>query len=144
MTPIDIQVSRSRSKVTPIFYMLGKGGISVLQTSIFMFFVGHLVWHSNIFCRTFIKNVRLSDEFWQHCKRGNTIQSISASNRDSIIHLTNFDSTVSKVTRFSLFLRVTETGLFSLFRSGSFRPPSNILSNVSSRNKPSHGMITEV
>ena len=33
MTPIDIQVSRS--KVKPILYMLGKGGISVLQTSIF-------------------------------------------------------------------------------------------------------------
>ena len=37
-----------------------------------MFFVGHLVRHSNIFCRTFMKNVRLSDrsdEFWQHWKR---------------------------------------------------------------------------
>ena len=33
MTPIDIQVSRS--KVKAIRYMLGKGGISVLQTSIF-------------------------------------------------------------------------------------------------------------
>ena len=33
MTPIDIQVSRS--KVKPILHMLGKGGISVLQTSIF-------------------------------------------------------------------------------------------------------------
>ena len=33
MTPIDIQVSRS--KVMPFLYMLGKGGISVLQTSIF-------------------------------------------------------------------------------------------------------------
>ena len=36
MTPIDIQVSRSRSKVMPILYMLGEGGISVLQTSIFV------------------------------------------------------------------------------------------------------------
>ena len=38
---------------------------------IFIFFVGHLVRHSNIFCQTFIKNVRLSDrsdEFRQHCK----------------------------------------------------------------------------
>ena len=33
MTPIDIQVSRS--KAMPFLYMLGKGGISVLQTSIF-------------------------------------------------------------------------------------------------------------
>ena len=37
---------------------------------IFLFFsVGHLVRHSNIFCRTFIENVRLSDrsdEFRQH------------------------------------------------------------------------------
>ena len=33
MTRIDIQVSRS--KVKPIVYMLGKGGISVLQTSVF-------------------------------------------------------------------------------------------------------------
>ena len=42
MTPIDIQVSRSKVKVKGhasllhlILYMLGKGGISVLQTSIF-------------------------------------------------------------------------------------------------------------
>ena len=37
MTPIDIQVSRSKVKVKgqAILYMLGKGGISVLQTSIF-------------------------------------------------------------------------------------------------------------
>ena len=35
MIPIAIQVSRSRSKVLYILYMLGKGGISVLQTSIF-------------------------------------------------------------------------------------------------------------
>ena len=27
------------------------------------FSVGHMVRHSNIFCRTFIKNVRLSDDF---------------------------------------------------------------------------------
>ena len=33
LPPIDFQVSRS--KVKPILYMLGKGGISVLQTSIF-------------------------------------------------------------------------------------------------------------
>ena len=33
--PIDIQVSRSRSKVKLIVHMLGNGGISVLQTSIF-------------------------------------------------------------------------------------------------------------
>ena len=33
MTPIDIQVSRSKVKL--ILYMLGKGDISVLQTSIF-------------------------------------------------------------------------------------------------------------
>ena len=33
MIPIDIQVSRSRSKVKPIIHMLEKGGgISVLQT----------------------------------------------------------------------------------------------------------------
>ena len=39
------------------------------QMDIFIFSVGHLVRHSNIFCRTFIKNVRLSDrsdEFRQH------------------------------------------------------------------------------
>ena len=30
---------RSRSKVMSILYMLGKGGISVLQTSIFIFFI---------------------------------------------------------------------------------------------------------
>ena len=37
MIPIDIQVSRSKVivKVKPILYMLGKGGISVLQTAIF-------------------------------------------------------------------------------------------------------------
>ena len=37
MTPYDIQVSRSKSvsKVKPILYMFGKGGISVLQTAIF-------------------------------------------------------------------------------------------------------------
>ena len=37
MIPIDIQVSRSkdRSNVEPTLHMLGKGGISVLQTSIF-------------------------------------------------------------------------------------------------------------
>ena len=34
MIPIDIQVSRS--KVKPILDRLGKGGISVSQTSIFM------------------------------------------------------------------------------------------------------------
>ena len=34
MTPIDIQVSRSKVKVKLILYMLGKGGISVLQTAI--------------------------------------------------------------------------------------------------------------
>ena len=34
MIPIAIQVSRS--KVKPIIHMLGKGGISVLQTSIFV------------------------------------------------------------------------------------------------------------
>ena len=37
MTPIDIQVSRS--KVKPILYMLGKGGISVLQTSTSIFWL---------------------------------------------------------------------------------------------------------
>ena len=41
MTPIDIQVSRSKVKVKVfkikiILYKLGKGGISVLQTSIFI------------------------------------------------------------------------------------------------------------
>ena len=43
MIPIDIHVSRSkgRSKVKPTLHMLRKGGISVLQTSIFFFhFVG--------------------------------------------------------------------------------------------------------
>ena len=39
MTPFNIQVrtvgERSVSKVKPILYMFGKGGISVLQTSIF-------------------------------------------------------------------------------------------------------------
>ena len=37
MISIDIQVSRSkgRSKVKPTLHMLGKGGISVLQTDIF-------------------------------------------------------------------------------------------------------------
>ena len=44
MVPIDIQVSRS--KVKPILYMLGKGGISVLQTSIFLFGGGGL---ANVF-----------------------------------------------------------------------------------------------
>ena len=34
MIPSDIQVSMS--KVKPILHMLGKGGISVLQTSIFI------------------------------------------------------------------------------------------------------------
>ena len=34
MTPIDFQ--GSRSKVKPIFLMLGKGDISVLQTSMFL------------------------------------------------------------------------------------------------------------
>ena len=36
----------------------------------FIISVGHLVRHSNIFCRTFIRNVRLSDrsdEFRHHC-----------------------------------------------------------------------------
>ena len=40
------------------------------KRDILIFSVGHLVRHSNIFCRTFIKNVRLSDrsdEFRQHC-----------------------------------------------------------------------------
>ena len=40
------------------------------QMDIFIFSVGHSVRHSNIFCRTFMKNVRLSDrsdEFRQHC-----------------------------------------------------------------------------
>ena len=36
-------------------------------------FVGHLVRHTGVFCRTFWKNVRLSDksdEFRQHCDSG--------------------------------------------------------------------------
>ena len=37
MILIDIQVSGSRSMVKPILHMLGQGGISVLQTSIFGF-----------------------------------------------------------------------------------------------------------
>ena len=36
MIPIDTHVSRSGSKVKPIVHMLGKGGISVLQTSVFI------------------------------------------------------------------------------------------------------------
>ena len=44
MTPIDIQVSRSKVKVkgqaySIYHYMLGKGGISVLQTSIFKLYM---------------------------------------------------------------------------------------------------------
>ena len=35
MTPINIQISRSKVKVKPILDKLGKGGISVSQTSIF-------------------------------------------------------------------------------------------------------------
>ena len=44
MTPIDIQVSRSKVSVEgqkPILYMLGKGGISVLQTAIFWWYVSN-------------------------------------------------------------------------------------------------------
>ena len=52
--------------------------IFIHQMDIFIFSVGHLVRHSNIFCQTFIiKNVRLSDksdEFRQHWYyRGETI-----------------------------------------------------------------------
>ena len=36
MTPINIQVSRSRSMVKPILDKMGKGGISVSQTSVFV------------------------------------------------------------------------------------------------------------
>ena len=46
------------------------------QMDIFNFFVGHLVLHSNIFCRTFIKNVWLSDrsdKFRQHCIYSNVL-----------------------------------------------------------------------
>ena len=46
MTPIDIQVSRSVSKVKPILYMSDKGGggISVLQTSIFYYLDWNWFW----------------------------------------------------------------------------------------------------
>ena len=41
MITIDIQVSRSENKVRvkPVLYMLGKGGISVLQTSILKYYI---------------------------------------------------------------------------------------------------------
>ena len=50
MTPINIQISRSRSKVKPILDKLGKGGISVSQTSIF-----HLAQWAKIFLSPNVK-----------------------------------------------------------------------------------------
>ena len=38
MIPIDIQVSRSKVKVSPVLHMLRKGGISVLQTFLYFSF----------------------------------------------------------------------------------------------------------
>ena len=73
------------------------------QMNISIFSVGHLVQHSNIFCRTFIKNVRLSDrsyEFRQHCVhmlRGDltlidTVNALEASFPTSIVSVLGFFS----------------------------------------------------
>ena len=52
MTPIDIQVSRSKVSVEGQAYFLyvGEGGISVLQTAIFfLLFIGCFMWQYTIF-----------------------------------------------------------------------------------------------
>ena len=46
MSPVDIQ--DSRSKVNPILHMLGKGGICVFQTAIFIAEIGHIVISMNM------------------------------------------------------------------------------------------------
>ena len=45
---------RSLLKVKPILYMLGKGGISVLQTAIFLYQVADLLCYEFITSKTFL------------------------------------------------------------------------------------------
>ena len=62
--------TKQRDDIKPNCYPFMVTCVSLLfihQMDIFIFSVGHLVRGSNIFCWTFIQNVRLSDEFRQHC-----------------------------------------------------------------------------